>query len=69
MYWLKDGIDLSAFAEGLELVGISPVIYPALAAGDVITANLLVVVLGIAASLYPAWRASRHVPVEAITRA
>jgi ABC-type lipoprotein release transport system permease subunit len=69
VYWLKDGIDLSAFAEGLELVGVSPVIYPALAAGDVITANLLVVVLGIAASLYPAWRASRHVPVEAITRA
>ncbi len=69
VYWLKDGIDLSAFAEGLELVGVSPVIYPALAATDVVTANLLVVVLGIAASLYPAWRASRHVPVEAITRA
>jgi ABC-type lipoprotein release transport system permease subunit len=68
VYWLKDGIDLSAFAQGLELVGVSPVIYPALAPGDVVTANLLVVVLGIAASLYPAWRASRHVPVEAITR-
>ena len=69
VYWLNDGIDLSAFAEGLELVGVSPVIYPALAAGDVVTANLLVVVLGIAASLYPAWRASRYVPIEAITRA
>lgn len=69
VYWLKDGIDLSAFAEGLEMVGVSPVIYPALSAADVVTANLLVVVLGIAASLYPAWRASRHVPVEAITRA
>lgn len=68
VYWLKDGIDLSAFAEGLEMVGVSPVIYPALSAADVVTANLLVVVLGIAASLYPAWRASRHVPVDAITR-
>jgi len=26
-------------------------------------------VLGLAASLYPAWRAARYVPVEAITRA
>lgn len=68
VYWLKDGIDLSAFAQGLELVGVSPVIYPALSANDVVTANLLVVVLGIAASLYPAWRAARRVPVEAITR-
>jgi len=65
---LKGGIDLSKFAEGLELVGISPVIYPALAAGDVTAANVVVLVLGVLASLYPAWRASRHVPIEAITR-
>jgi len=65
---LKDGIDLSMFAEGLEMVGVSPVIYPALASADVIAANAIVVVLGILASLYPAWRASRYVPVEAITR-
>ena len=65
---LKDGIDLSRFAEGLELVGVSPVIYPALAASDVSAANVIVVVLGVLASLYPAGRASRYVPVEAITR-
>ena len=65
---LSGGIDLSAFSQGLELVGVSPVIYPALAAGDVSAANIIVVVLGILASLYPAWRASRYVPVEAITR-
>ena len=65
---LSGGIDLSAFSQGLELVGVSPVIYPALAAGDVSAANIIVVVLGVLASLYPAWRASRYVPVEAITR-
>ena len=65
---LKDGIDLSMFAEGFEMVGMSPVIYPALAAGDVGAANVIVVVLGVLASLYPAWRAARYVPVEAITR-
>lgn len=65
---LKDGLDLSAFAEGMEMVGVSPVIYPALAATDILSANLVVIILGVAASLYPAWRASRYVPVEAITR-
>jgi ABC-type lipoprotein release transport system permease subunit len=65
---LKGGIDLSMFAEGLEMVGISPVIFPTLAGGDVLVANVVVIVLGVLASLYPAWRASRYVPVEAITR-
>lgn len=65
---LRGGIDLSMFAEGFEMVGMSPVIYPALAAGDVGAANVIVVVLGVLASLYPAWRAARYVPVEAITR-
>jgi ABC-type lipoprotein release transport system permease subunit len=66
---LKGGIDLSAVAEGMELIGVAPVIYPAWSANDLLAANVFVMVLGLAASLYPAWRASRHVPVEAITRA
>jgi ABC-type lipoprotein release transport system permease subunit len=66
---LEGGIDLSSVAEGMELVGVAPVIYPAWTLGDTLAANTLVFVLGLAASLYPAWRASRHVPVEAITRA
>ncbi len=65
---LKGGIDLSAVAEGMELIGVAPVIYPAWSAGDLAMANALVFVLGVAASLYPAWRAARHVPIEAITR-
>ena len=65
---LSDGIDLSAFAQGLELVGVSTVLYPLVSAGDVALANTLVFVLGLVASLYPAWRAARYVPVEAITR-
>lgn len=65
---LKGGIDLSSVAEGMELLGVAPVIYPAWSVNDLVAANLLVFVLGLAASLYPAWRASRHVPVEALTR-
>lgn len=65
---LRGGIDLSAFAEGFEMVGVSPILYPKLAPADIAMANVLVFVLGLAASLYPAWRAARRVPVEAITR-
>jgi ABC-type lipoprotein release transport system permease subunit len=62
------GIDLSFLAQGAEMWGMGKVIYPAAASGDVIGAAGLIVVLGMVSSLYPAWRASRRVPVEAITR-
>ena len=65
---LKDGIDVSVVAEGMELAGMSSTLLPAVKLYDVILANTLVLVLGIAASLFPAWRASRKVPIEAITR-
>jgi len=65
---LRDGLDLSAFAQGMEYFGVSPIIYPALSAGDLTIANTLVAGLGLLASLYPAWRAARHVPIEALTR-
>jgi ABC-type lipoprotein release transport system permease subunit len=68
LWGLHDGIDLSRFAEGLAMLGYSPVIYPALIPRDAVMANVIVVVLGIAASLYPAWRAARTVPVEALAR-
>jgi len=68
LFALRNGIDLSAFAEGFDMVGISPVIVPALTAGDIMSANLLVLVLGLLASLWPVWRAARHVPSEAMTR-
>jgi ABC-type lipoprotein release transport system permease subunit len=65
---LHGGIDLSALAAGAEMWGMSKVIYPTLSAIDVVSAIVFVVVLGTLASLYPALRAARKVPVEAITR-
>ena len=65
---VQDGIDFSAFAEGAEMWGMSKVIYPTLGIGDVVSAVVFVVALGALASLYPALRAARRVPVEAITR-
>jgi ABC-type lipoprotein release transport system permease subunit len=61
------GIDLSALASGLEYVGVSSIIYPELVWKDVFLANGVVMVLGLAVSIYPAVKASRITPVEAMT--
>ncbi len=65
---LRDGIDISVVAEGMEMMGAASVLYPKLYLQDLVMANLVVLVLGFLASLSPAWRASRYEPVEAITK-
>jgi len=65
---LADGIDISAVAAGMEMFGASSVLYPELTLQDMLTANVVVLVLGFFASLSPAWRASRYEPIEAITK-
>ncbi|MGD9412292.1 MAG: ABC transporter permease [Desulfobacterales bacterium] len=61
-----NGIDLSALAAGAEYAGMSRIIYPAIAAKDVWVANLTVLLLGLLVSLYPAIKASRFTPVQAL---
>jgi len=65
---LEAGIDISIVGEGLEMFGASSVLYPELLLADVLLADAVVLILGILASLSPAWRASRYRPVEAITK-
>jgi len=65
---IRDGIDLSVVAEGIEMMGASSTLYPALKLKDLILANAVVIVLGILTSLLPAWRASQYRPVEAIAK-
>ena len=65
---IKDGVDISAVAEGMEMMGASNVLLPKLYLKDVVLANVVVMILGFFASLSPAWRASRYEPVEAITK-
>ncbi|GAB4334805.1 MAG: ABC transporter permease [Candidatus Abyssubacteria bacterium] len=62
------GIDLSALAAGAEYAGMSRMIQPAIFAQDVITANLVVLMLGLLVSLYPGGKAARFTPVEALAR-
>ena len=63
---LESGIDLSGVADGLEMFGMGTTLYPSLRIEDMVATSALVVVLGLLASLLPAWRASRFDPVEAL---
>jgi len=65
---IREGIDLTAVAEGMEMMGVTSVLYPALKLNDIILANVVVIILGILTSLLPAWRASQYSPVEAIAK-
>jgi len=60
------GIDLSALAAGSEYFGISRVIYPVLDVRDFAGSNCVVLFLGLCVSLYPAIKAARFTPVEAL---
>jgi len=64
---LSGGIDLSAFAAGMEYVGFSRVVYPVIHIRDIVSANLTVFVLGVMVCLYPAGKAARFTPVEALS--
>lgn len=65
---IRDGLDLSVVSEGMEMMGVSSVLYPALKLKDLVIANTVVILLGILTSLLPAWRASQYRPVEAIAK-
>jgi len=60
------GIDLSAFAAGTEYFGMTRVIYPAVSGKDMAAANVMVFFLGLVVSAYPALKAARCTPVEAL---
>ncbi|MDM8525884.1 ABC transporter permease [Desulfococcaceae bacterium HSG8] len=63
-----NGIDLSSFAAGAEFAGISRIIYPVIQIRDLIISNMVVFVLGFLVSIYPAAKAARFTPVEAMAR-
>ena len=67
VYTLSErGIDLSALAAGAEYAGMTRIIYPVITATDWSIANLVVIVLGLVVSIYPAAKAARFTPVEAL---
>jgi ABC-type lipoprotein release transport system permease subunit len=63
---LQGGLDITAVAEGMAMMGASSILYPKLLAADMILANAVVIVLGIITSILPAWRAAGLDPVRAL---
>jgi len=62
----KNGINLSMYAQGLEEIGHSSVIHPVLEARIIFTISLLVIATGILASVYPARKAIKYNPADAL---
>ena len=60
------GIDFSIFAEGLESFGIGSIIYPVVSVENTISLIIMVPFITLAGSLYPAYKAIKLEPVEAI---
>lgn len=60
------GIDLSALSAGTEMWGMPRVIIPMLRLMDLLIANAVILILGLGVSLYPAIKAARIIPVDAL---
>ena len=63
---LESGIDISSVAQGMEMMGMGSILYPVLSVQDMLMSTAVVIVLGLLASLLPAWRAARLDPVRAL---
>ncbi|WP_041415786.1 ABC transporter permease [Shewanella halifaxensis] len=66
---LSAGVDLSSIADGLAMAGMDTTLYPVVYSQDVIAANIIVMVLGVITSLWPAIKAARSNPIESINTA
>ena len=65
-YFNKTGIDLSSVAEGMESVGYAVVTYPMLEPYRYLQITVLVIITSVLASIYPAFKALKLHPAEAI---
>lgn len=64
-----NGLDLGFLGRGAELVGAGRILYPQINAGDFALYSTIVWVAGVIATLWPARRASKISPVEAMGHA
>lgn len=65
-YYAHKGVDLSNYSKGLEAFGYSSILYPYLDNYVYPTVTIAVIVTAIIGALYPAWKAIKLKPVDAI---
>lgn len=65
-FWADKGLNLSMVAKGLESIGYSAVIYPQISGNFYVVLTGLVILTGILASIYPARKAVKLNPADAI---
>ena len=67
-YFSDHGIDLGPFAQAYQNIGYAPVIYPLLNAKDVMMVSVMVLVMAVIASVFPAYKGLKLNPVEALNK-
>jgi ABC-type lipoprotein release transport system permease subunit len=65
-YYRHVGVDLSNYSEGLEAFGYSSILYPYLDDNVYVIVTIGVMITAVIAALYPAWKAIKLKPVDAI---
>lgn len=66
-YYARTGMDFGRYVQAMQTMqGLTSLIYPLPRLDRGLLVSLLVLVIGVIASVYPAWRAARLAPVAAI---
>jgi putative ABC transport system permease protein len=62
----RNGINFAQYSEGMEAFGYSAHVYPEITPGFFVLVTILIIITGILSSVYPAWKALKLDPAEAI---